>query len=479
MRLLVGNAQTVLDGCPRWALIELDKLLSYPIKGAVFSMAFRRGRWDGKAHLIRVSKGVGYTFPTGLLPDVRNALHNLGVPFRIVREKTEDPFILPKHKWISGQTPRTYQAKAVDAFLEGRGVAGLGILKMPIRSGKTFTAAILTERVGLCTLFVVPSILLLDQTARVFRGCFGKGLIIGEFGGGKDNLGDITIATYQSLMFWYKARLPRLRDYLQRVGLLIVDECHHLEAEEWRRPLLACQARYRVGLSATAYVSRKKPNEQSAVWLKAVCGPVVYSVDMAYLVRKKWLVKTAVAFHTITSPRDEGTWTKTTYDRLITMNNDRNTYIVDEAEEAKRQGARVLVDIARIKHGKILLAMLRARGLTAALMVHHTPPDARAKILDSLRNGKIDVLVSTLLGEGVDVPELEVVINAEGGASRKSTIQRLRNMTPSEGKTSALIVDFIDLTNPYLAEHSRKRLQAYRKEGCFDVIIRGSSEGSR
>jgi len=65
------------------------------------------------------------------------------------------------------------------------------------------------------------------------------------------------------------------------------------------------------------------------------------------------------------------------------------------------------------------------------------------------------------------------VVNAEGGKDVKRTIQRMRNLTPCDGKTEAVFVDFIDQTNPYLAEHSLARLQTYRSEPAFRLEIKG------
>ena len=468
---LEGSKVTVSEA-PLEVARQLDELLSYPVEGAWFSKAYRMKRWDGKVHFIRVKRrSGGYTFPIGLLPDVKTALSNMGVVFRVQdRRGPGEP--LPEHLYDPGKRLRPYQDQAVESIEVGRAdVKQLGILKMPIRSGKTLTASLLIHKLNLRTLFVVPSIMLLEQAATVFRSVF-SGLAVGEIGDGERTAGDITVATFQSLMSGSGSK--DVREVLNRAGLLIVDECHHLEAEEWRRPLMECPAAARVGLSATAYISRRKPNERAALWLKAICGPVVYEVDMAYLVRKGWLVPTEVRLYTIKSPSDDSDWSSGIYDRLITHNRPRNHRIVQCAVEASAEGLRTLVDIGRIQHGENLLEMLRSEGLRAELLINKSTSEERTETVARLRAGRLDVIVSTLLGEGVDIPELEVVINAEGGAARKSTIQRLRNMTPSEGKTGATIIDFVDLTNPYLAEHSLERIKAYKAEQCFSIKACGT-----
>lgn len=470
MRVEIDGPKVSILGARRDVIRELDKVLSYPVEGAWFAPSFRRGRWDGKVHFIHIKRGGGYIFPIGLLPDALLTLRNLGVEPEVT-DNRQPGRELTKHGFASGVQIRPYQDQAVGALIEGKGgVGSLGILKMPIRSGKTLTASLLIERIGLKTLFVVPSLLLADQSASVFRRVF-DGLEVTTLCEGRiaSTKAEIVVATFQSLMAGYKRRDMFVGWTLDTTGLLIVDECHHLEAEEWRKPLLECPAPARVGLSATAYISRRKPNERSALWLKALCGPIVYEVSMDYLVKKGWLVQTEVRLFTVESPATEGKWDSRLYDRLITNNHLRNSLIVGSAVEARDGGRRVLVDIGRVEHGKVLLSMLRAAGLRVALLIGSSQSDDRAEVIGRLKAGTLDVVVSTLLGEGVDIPELEVVINAEGGASKKTTIQRLRNMTPAEGKDAATIVDFIDLTNPYLARHSLERLRTYRGEGCFTI----------
>jgi superfamily II DNA or RNA helicase len=68
------------------------------------------------------------------------------------------------------------------------------------------------------------------------------------------------------------------------------------------------------------------------------------------------------------------------------------------------------------------------------------------------------VLFGTIVGEGVDMPELAVVINAEGVNSRVAVMRRLRNIPGSEGKWHAVVIDFADIGQCHLREHASDRL---------------------
>jgi superfamily II DNA or RNA helicase len=90
----------------------------------------------------------------------------------------------------------------------------------------------------------------------------------------------------------------------------------------------------------------------------------------------------------------------------------------------------------------------------------------------------VHAVVGTVLGEGVDIPELEVVINAEALCSKTAVLQRMRNLTQSEGKDSAFMIDFFDHTHPKLAAHSKARIAMYQGIRGFTVID-GEVRGDR
>ena len=143
-------------------------------------------------------------------------------------------------------TPRSYQREAVDAWLRA---GGRGIVVLPTGAGKTVVAFDAIARLGVRTLVVVPTIELLRQ----WRAGIAEHLSlplesVGIIGGGERQSGDITVITYDS------AAMPRRR--LDRYGLLVFDEAHHLPAQSystiarkaaasWRLPALQRNRRSR------------------------------------------------------------------------------------------------------------------------------------------------------------------------------------------------------------------------------------------
>ena len=76
------------------------------------------------------------------------------------------------------------------------------------------------------------------------------------------------------------------------------------------------------------------------------------------------------------------------------------------------------------------------------------------------RELKILIVTSKLFGEGVDIPAVDVLINAAGGKSAIVFIQMFgRGLRPAEGKDALMYLDFIDNAHRYLKNHSRARMR--------------------
>ena len=68
------------------------------------------------------------------------------------------------------------------------------------------------------------------------------------------------------------------------------------------------------------------------------------------------------------------------------------------------------------------------------------------------------------VGEGTDMPYIDVVILASGGKSSIRLLQRIgRGLRTPEGKDSLLVIDFQDWFNPILLRHSLARQKTFRE----------------
>lgn len=449
-------------------LRELDEQTSYPVEDAEFTPAFRNHQWDGREHLLRKSvSNPWHLCPTGALADIEMSTEVEWVDLR------RRPGEAVELTWI-GPELREYQERAIANALKDRGpFTGMGMLNLPIRSGKTKTVSGLIQRLGLRTLFIVPSEMLLVQTVKNLRECIDE-CPVGRFGGGHHEMEWITVATAQALL----RRPKEAAQLLSQCDILVVDEAHHLEGEAWRKMILRCDAYYKIGLSATIFVSKLKQNLKSSIWLKACTGPIVDRVSMNYLFERGYLLPPQILFYRFQhGPKDrrDKDYQWVVRERLA-INRQRNALIAELAEAATLKGMCVLIDTGRSDQLRMIYGFLKARGVAVEQIDGKTKSSRRQAILASFQSGEVRCLIGTVFGEGIDIPELELVINAEGQKTATGAIQRMRNLTPSEGKTAVLFVDIADIGQPTLAKHATARLKLYKGMRGFKVraIARGS-----
>jgi superfamily II DNA or RNA helicase len=254
---------------------------------------------------------------------------------------------------------------------------------------------------------------------------------------------------------------------------VIIDEVHHIRGGgEWHVVAHDIDARYKIGLSATAFLDSKTEQERGAIWMLAVCGPVRVNIETSLLVKEGWLMKQHVKFYPVTVPDMHGArWSQTLYKRCVTLNMPRNRLIAKLAKEQVEARHRVLIVARHHDHIHCILEALEDVGLVAERVTGKESKAQRDDAVEALIDRRVDVLVGNVLGEGIDLPEVEVIINAEGGKDDKNTVQRQRNLTISKGKTSAIMIDFLDETNEKFAEHSANRRAMYESESAFVVEV--------
>jgi superfamily II DNA or RNA helicase len=101
--------------------------------------------------------------------------------------------------------------------------------------------------------------------------------------------------------------------------------------------------------------------------------------------------------------------------------------------------------------------------------IYLTGNNSKQEMLDGLAEFKATggiLLCTPIFGEGVNMPDVGVIILAGGGKSHIQLLQRIgRGMRTAEGKEEVIIIDFIDDTNKFLFKHSEVRYSLYKQEG--------------
>ncbi|ASJ13509.1 DNA repair protein Rad25 [Thermococcus thioreducens] len=433
LRIPDGSALVKVEKADPQVYFKIYELLSY-------KKDF--GKWEKPESLYDPYER---TFPVGVLPRVKKFLNSKGYRVR-VRDERQVGGVRLNSTWNENYLMRRYQERAIKKALKEK----MGVLSLPVGSGKTVVGLRIIHELDLSALIVVHTKELLYQWAEKVTEVLG--IEPGIVGDNRWEERAVTVAMIQTL-------LSRGADKLQNeYAIVMFDECHRTSAaEKFYRLGLSLPQVYRFGLSATPW--RRVRGEE--IKIEAVVGPTIFEVKAEDLIKEKFLARPRFEIITYESKMPSFSERyKELYEDMIMNNEERNRAIVQKAAELARKGHRVLIDVKRIEHGKILREMLEKEGIKAEFLSSQSPD--RWGILEGFKEGSIPVLVSTLLKEGVDIPEISAIILAGGGKSDIMTIQTIgRALRPKRGM-KAVIVDIQD-DDPLLFTHFIERQKALKQ----------------
>jgi len=464
----IDDVRCLFSGGSAAAEKAIGEACSWMVAGAKWSEAYKSKQWDGFVHLHKKTAD-GIAVPIGLMRDCMIAARSCGD-----RVKTTDLRALPPAEvfgWNPKITLRDHQAEAI-AAIDRCGIhRGIGTIKMPIRSGKTITGAAVIRALACPALFVVPTRELARQALRDLGECLQEE--IGIIGEGEWLERRCTVAIAGSLAAARRTGRKEWKKMRGKWGLAIVDEVHHMCGGAWTAAVESLRCRYRIGLSATAYFELGSEVERGILRARALCGGIVHDISISRMVDEGYLIAPDVTIHKIEVPGiDKLPWGATLQARGLQAAA-RNKIIVREAGKIAARGGRCIVVCSRLDHVANLGRLMSAAGIAHSELVGPTPDEDRIAARRDLVSGLRPIAISTVLGEGVNLPEVDAVIVADGGKDPKAVTQKMRCLTPAPGKVRAEVHDFLDVGNRYLLRHSEARIEAYKSESAFRVHMTG------
>lgn len=383
--------------------------------------------------------------PMGLLGRVRDTVEAIGYETRVeISGDRAGPDI--DTEWLFPHDLRPYQTEAVSAVLEQGG----GVISLPTGGGKTVTALRLVDLVGQRAIVFVHTKELLHQWADEVRE--NLGVEPGVIGDGEWSEGPVTICTMQTLM---SKGAHRLGDY----GMAFFDECHRTSAAETMHEIgMGIDVEWRIGLSATPW----RRISGAELFIEGAVGGVAYSVSAEELIKDGYLAEPVFEEIRHDGPTAQrGEEYHAAYERCIEHSGERNRQIARKAAELGSDGYRVLVNVDRIDQGQLLADAVRERlgDGAAEFLSGSDTTDRREEVLEGFEgDGEPQVLVSTLIKEGVDIPAMDAVILAHGGKSDVSTLQVIgRALRPQGNRDHALVVDVADSGRFFGSAHAQRQ----------------------
>lgn len=459
----------------RWELSEAEEIVvresnSARDKNYFYDPRYKAGYWNGYVDLFK-----GGRLPAGLVPDTVKALEAAGHPVSLVTHPLLDPPLRENAKLTYSLDP-DHQLRILESMCETE----RGVVFAATNAGKTKIAQAWCSIFKLKTIYLVPSKELLTQTVASFER--DTNLDVGWISADEGwNVGkDVTICLVSSVVprrkrgSWKLMNQKVVDRFVEIAGdfeAVIADECHHSTSRSWTWILQKLKkARFRFGLSGSPW---NEDDKLAELQVKAYLGPVIAKVQNAELIERGWSAKPKIRIVEIHSQvMDKDTDFLEVYDSGVVRNVPRNSMIARIAKKIAEQSKSCLIVTTRLDHTSILSEMLDALGVENRIVTGDMPAGERKAALEDFKASTFPILISTVMGEGVDIPHLQGIIIAAAGKSQKQLLQRVgRGVRKKvQGPNEVEIFDFMDHNHPALRRQSRERLDIYKSQG-FEVEI--------
>ena len=363
---------------------------------------------------------------------------------------------LPKHFGIEryGSVPERDVAKTADAHWEFAGSirpAQLpvvnsfllpephdGVLSLHTGGGKTVCALYIASKLKVPTLVIVHNTFLRDQWIDRIKAFLPKARI----GRVQADVVDVADKDVVIVMLQTLSMKELNGNLFAPIGLVIVDECHHIASEVFVQALPKVTSRYMLGLSATP--ERKDKLMFAIHWF---LGPLLYksdtgdSVDVQVNVEMYEYQNDDPEFNEIVVS-SQGMVSVPIMVNKLTDCEDRTRWLVRILADVIEDGRQVLVLSDRVQHCKDLL-----NGLPddlkeeACILSQAVKSDVRTEYC---RTKKVLIATYSMCKEGFDVPTLNTLVMATPRPDIDQIVGRILRVEKAGRKVHPLIVDIVD-----------------------------------
>ncbi len=414
------------------------------------------------------SPKVGVTYG-GFYNKVTEKLKELNIKYEVVDNQQKLPSI--DLSPIEGLELRAGQDKVIASILSSQ----RGIVRAPPAIGKSFVIELLCLLHPKQKILVVTgsSQVLSDLFRRISKRCKSQKIIQVSAGKSFDETADIIICSSKSLHH-IDSEWP---------DILLFDEVHGSAAPKVGLALASFTKPRMFGFSA----SPSGRSDSADLMIEAFFGPIICDIkyaeaqsNMVISPIEVWVIPVKGAEVEKSSPTSRDRWN-------VWRNRTRNDKI-KEAVEKFGEDTQILILVNTVEHAFFLRKLLP--GFTAVYATLNE--DQRYKfgalgicakdeslqldrdLMKSMfREGSLKRVIATKTWqEGVDFPDLKVVIRADGTKGPIPATQiggRLSRI--SADKTKGVVIDFWDDFGNCFLNRSKNRIRNYQKEGW--TIVNG------
>ena len=367
---------------------------------------------------------------------------------------TRDVDETPSKFWQFAGSIRPAQLPVVNSFLLPE--PHDGIISLHTGGGKTVCALYIASRLRVPALVIVHNTFLRDQWEDRIKSFLPKariGRVQADVCEVADR--DVVIVMLQTLS------MKELNaDLFRPIGLVIVDECHHIASEVFVQALPKITSKYMLGLSATP--DRKDKLMYVINWF---LGPMIYksetgdSVDKQVSVEVFEYVNHDTAFNEIVLSSSGFVSVPIMVNKLADCE-DRTKWLCGIIEDICEEGRQVLVLSDRVQHCRDLLdGLSEAVRETACILSQNVKSSQRTEFCASK---KILIATYSMCKEGFDVPTLNTLVMATPRPDIDQIVGRILRVEKAKRTVHPLIIDIVD---PQFRRQFGARNTLYKKRG--------------
>lgn len=234
-------------------------------------------------------------------------------------------------------------------------------------------------------------------------------------------------------------------DDVPPVGLVLVDEAHHIGASTFQQVIAGLNPPMIAGATAT-------PWRGDGYDIDQLIGPAVVQYGIADGLSRGFLSE--VDYRLCADNLDWNFIQEASLHGYSLSQLNRRLIIPTRDEQAARMVRRAFDEEARqacivfcpsVVHATSMAAMLRQYDLRAEAVSGAMDPRRREIIMAQFRAGELDVITSVdLFNEGVDVPDVDLIVFMRATHSRRIFVQQLgRGLRTSQRKDRVVVLDFV------------------------------------
>jgi len=338
--------------------------------------------------------------------------------------------------WTFAGSIRPVQVPVVNSFLLPE--PHDGIISLHTGGGKTVCALYIASQLKVPTLVIVHNTFLRDQWIDRIKAFLPKARI----GRVQADVVDVANKDVVIVMLQTLSMKELNGNLFAPIGLVIVDECHHIASEVFVQALPKVTSRYMLGLSATP--ERKDKLMFAIHWF---LGPLLYksdtgdSVDVQVRVEMYEYQNDDPEFNEIVTSSQGMVSVPIMVNKLANCE-DRTKWLVKILVDVLEEGRQVLVLSDRVQHCKDILDGLPDDiKEQACILSQSVKSDVRTEYC---KTKTILIATYSMCKEGFDVPSLNTLVMATPRPDIDQIVGRILRVEKAGRAVHPLIVDIVD-----------------------------------